>query len=208
MKKTITKAVVIKKLQPTTGLIERETSNLIENAESIIIENEKQKSDATILLSQTNKMLDRVTFEKEKVTRPLNEALKAERGRWKPIEATLESAILILRKKLGTYQTEQKRIADEKEAKIIDRVGEGKGKFSADTAVRKLDEIEKPSEVVNTNAGTIKFRTDKKFEVTDLAQLPLEYHMANEVSIRVAMKNGVELPGVRYWEEQVPINYR
>ena len=187
-------------------LIEKKVSPSVQEAQSIKIVDEKSLEAATELLSKVNKNLDHITEEKEKITKPLNEALKVERNRWKPMETVLESAKTILRQGIIKYQTQAKKKADDDAAKIAERAG--KGTILPQTALRKMGEIQAPVKSVSTTSGSLKFRTDKKFEVMDLSLLPLDYHLADEVAIRKAMKEGIELPGVRYYEEQVPINSR
>lgn len=188
--------------------VEKSYAPIVEKAESLKIVDEKSMEEAVELLSKANKGLDLITEEKEKVTKPLNEALKAERARWKPMETVLESAVSILRKGISAYQTEAKRKADLETAKLAERVGEGKGKLKAETAIRKMGEIEGPQAKVATASGSLKFRTEKKFEVVDMSKLPIEYLLPDEPAIRKAMKEGTELPGVRYYTEEVPINSR
>lgn len=165
-------------------------------------------TQATEMLSVLNKKNDQITDEKEKITKPLNQALKVERSRWKPLETTLEEAIGIVRRKMSAYQTEAKRIADIEAAKIAARVGEGRGKLTPETAVRKLGEIDAPAATVASDAGSVAFRTVKHFEVMDFSALPDNYKLADESAIRTAMKQGVEVPGVRYYETQEPVNSR
>ncbi len=119
-----------------------------------------------------------------------------------------ERGINYLRTAMSDYQTEEKRVADEKAEKIAARVGDGKGKLKVETAVSQIEQIETPQKEVATEEGLVQFRTVQQFEVTDFALLPDDYKTANEVAIRKAMKDGIELPGVRYFEKQVPANYR
>lgn len=186
----------------------KEIGLITTKVQKVSITNPETMKEATALLSKINKLKDALTTEKEKVTKPLNEALKAERARFKPLEEQLETAISTIRVAMTKYQTEATALAQKESAKIAARIGPGKGKLSLDTAVQKLSEIEKPQELVSTDAGAVTFRTVQKFEVTDLAKLPIQYHLADEVAIRAAMKNGQQLPGVRYYEEQVPYNSR
>lgn len=145
--------------------------------------------------------------EKNKVLKPLNAACKAEQDRWKPLETKLEDDLEFLDRAMTAYQTKQQAIADAEAKKIADRVGEGKGKLRAETAVRKLEEIDAPAAVLqNENGGGTGFRPVPCFEVMDMYLLPIDYHLSNDTAIREAMKKGTELPGVRYWVEQRPIN--
>jgi hypothetical protein len=107
---------------------------------------------------------------------------------------------------MSAYQTEQDRIAREKEEKIAARVGEGKGKLKVETAVNKMNEIERAPEKIESEKGKLSFRTVKKFEVQDTGMLPPDYILPDLSAIRKAMLAGLELPGVKYWEEKEPIN--
>ncbi len=180
----------------------------IKVAESKAIKTPEDMSAAVNVLSTLNQTLDRLTEDKEKLTKPINELLKEIRGRYKPFELKLEEAIEKVRKAMITYQTEQKRIAKIEEDKIIARIGEGKGKLKVETAIRKMEEVDKPDQKVSTEAGLVKFKTVKKFEVEDVSKLPKEYILANEVAIRKAMTEGKEVSGVRYFTEEVPFNTR
>lgn len=189
-------------------VVEKQALLTVENAELKIIANANDMEQATSILSRLNQFSKDLKAEKEKVTKPLNEALKAERERFRPTEEKLEAAILSIRKKMSAYQTAQKKREDEEAAKIAARIGAGKGKLKVETAVEKIDAIDRVASKVSTEAGSVSFRTDKKFEVMDVTLLPADCILPNEVAIRAAMKNGIELPGVRYYEEQVPINRR
>lgn len=144
--------------------------------------------------------------EKQKVLKPLNAARAAEQARWKPLETRLEEEIETLDRGMTKYQTEQQRIADAAAEKIAARVKEGKGNLKPETASRKLAEIDAPASVIASDAGATGFRAVPCFEVMDLTLLPIEYILANESMIRSAMIKGIELPGVRYFVEQRPVN--
>lgn len=190
------------------AVLEKEIGPVVKAAVKVKIESAQHMINATQTLSVINKYADKVKEQKEKITKPLNLALKEAREMFRPLEDNLEDAISAIRGAMTTYQTEQKRIADAEAAKIANRVGEGKGKLKVDTAVQKMQEIDRPAEQVATEAGMVKFKTIQKFEVMDVTMLPHEYVLPDEVKIRNAMKAGIELPGVRYYEEQVPVNFR
>lgn len=164
--------------------------------------------NATELLSTLNQRLDAITEEKEKVTKPLNAALTAERGRWKPFESKLEEAIKSIRAAMTTYQTAEKRKAEAEAAKIAARIGEGKGHLKLETAAKKMEEIEKPDEQISTDAGIVKFRTDKKLKITDYAKIPRKYLVEDEKLIMIDLKAGIVVPGCEIEEIQTPINFR
>ena len=165
-------------------------------------------TEAVKVLSILNTKLDTLTADKETLTKPINEVLKTIRAKHKPFETKLEDAIAIIRTKMTKYQTEQRRIAEAKEDKIVSRIGEGKGKIKAETAIAQLENVAKPEDKVSTDEGMVKFKTVEKFEITNLAAVPVDFILPNETAIRNAMKLGKKLPGVRYYTEEVPMNFR
>lgn len=192
----------------TLTVVKKEVSSLQQQVDKLEITNADQMGIAAQMLSTLNKQADKVQAEKEKVTKPLLLALSAERSRWKPFEEVYEGLKNTLRTKMTKYQTETTKVAEVAADKIAGRVGEGKGKLKVETAVRKLGEIEKPDSIVIAESGLVKFKTVKKFEVVNFAALPDVFKVANDVEIRKAMLAGVEVKGVRYFEEQVPVNFR
>jgi hypothetical protein len=190
------------------AVVEKKVSPLVAKAEAFEITGPKDMEGAATLLSQMNKANDLIKEEKDKTYKPAYATVVAIRKQWKPLEDMFETGIQGLRRKISAYQTEAKRIADAEAAKIAARVAPGKGNLSPETALKKMDEIDEPEQVIATDAGLLKFRTEPRFEVMDVSKLPAEYLLANEPAIRKAMKDGIELPGVRYYEEQVPVNIR
>lgn len=179
---------------------------IVQRAESLEIEKQADLPQAVQMLSELNKTADKITEEKEKITKPLNEALKQERNRWKPIETVLEQAINTLRTKITKYQTAQIAIEKAQQEKIAARLE--KGTLTLPTAVRRLADLKISEKSVNSEAGYIKFRVTKKFIVENLELVPRDYLIINEALIKEAMKDQKEIPGIRYYEEQTPINYR
>jgi hypothetical protein len=149
--------------------------------------------------------LDQVTEEKEKITKPLLEALKVERARWKPLETQYENSISVIREKMSVYQTAQKELQERVANEAVEKISSGE--ISLETAVSKLNESEVKNKV-EANSGSVSFITVKKYEVIDITKVPVEYLLPNDVKIRADMKAGIQVEGVRYYEVQEPRNYR
>ncbi len=165
-------------------------------------------SKAVVILSKLNQFNDQIKEEKEKVTKPLNEALKAERGRWKPLEAMYEDAIEGLRGKMSAYQTAVEKERREKEMAIASRIKEGRGNLSLETAVKKIDSLEKVEKEVATDAGLVQFREVQKLKIMDEMLIPREYLVIDEKRVLEALKAGREVAGAVVETVQVPVNYR
>lgn len=187
-------------------VLERKANPLIERATAITIQDTKTLTEATAVLSQMNTYLDSVITAREKITKPANEALKNARALFDPIEKPIKNAVAALRSQIGEYQTEQARIAQEKKDKIATKLTEGK--LSLNTAIKKLDKIDEPEEEVNTDSGTLKFRSKQVLEITDESLIPREYLVVDESAVLNALKSGVAVAGARIKTIQTPVNYR
>lgn len=197
-KKMPTKEIaIVKKINP-----------VIEEVKNTKIVSTETMSKGVELLSQLNKFLDKLTEEKEKLTKPLNEALKEVRSRYKPTEDILNSSIASLRAGMSSYQTEQLKIKKEEEEKIAARIGEGKGKLKIETAVEKINNLENIPSRVSSDAGDVKFRTDKKLKITDELKIPRKYLIIDEKLVFSELKLGKTIPGAEIELIQTPINNR
>lgn len=188
--------------------VTKEISPIVKDAQDIVIKTVKDMEKATEMLSQLNLKSDAISKEKKTITEPAKAIVKRENERWEPIEKPLKEGIAILREKLSDYQTAEVKRQEEEEAKIANRVGEGKGKFKSETAMRKIDEVEKPVEAVSTASGGLSFRTDKVLKVVNLDLIPREYFDLNEKRALDALKAGVSVPGAVIEKKQTPINSR
>ncbi len=189
-------------------IIEKNVSPIVLQATALSITDSATMSKAVVLLSNCNKYMDSVTEEREKITKPLNEALKAERNRWKPIESNLDEAISTIRGKMSAYQTEQVRIQKEAEIKIAQRIGEGKGKLKIETAIKKIDTIAVPEKEVATGAGLVQFRETQSLKITDESLIPREYLIVDESKLLKALKLGSPILGAEIEILQTPCNFR
>ncbi len=188
--------------------LKKKITTLALQAENFKISNDKDLTQAVEILSNLNKMGDSIKEKKETITKPLNLALKNARELFKPIENPYEEAIEILRNKMSKYQTLKVAKEAEEKAKVASRIGEGKGKLKLETAIEKIEEIGVTEKNISTEAGSVNFRTVKKFEVVDILKIPHAYLQVNESLVTKLMKEGKEVPGCRYYTEQVPANYR
>lgn len=191
-------------------VIKKEVSTITEKVQALAIKSKEDMSSATELLSKVNIFLDGLTKEKERLTKPLNEALKEIRSRYKPTELVMEQAVADLKQKMSAYQMAELKRQKEEQDKIAQQLADGKIK-KIDTAIKKMANVEAPDEKVLTDEGSASFRPIKKFEVVDIVMLANADKNAvtsNDVYIRTEMKNGRELSGVRYYEELSVINKR
>lgn len=189
-------------------LVKSETKGAVIEAEVIEIASKEDMKRAAEMLSRFNQWNDRVVADRETLTKPLNGLLKNIRERYAPVEKTLKSVIDSLRMKIGAYQTEETRKVREEEAKIAARVREGKGGLKVETAVKKMEAIEKPDDRVDGEEGAVSFREDKKLKITNIMAIPDAYWDVNEKRVLDDIKAGKVVPGATIELIQVPINRR
>ena len=182
------------------------TKEIITRAESLTILTVETITEAVDLLSSLNRIKDEITTEKEKVTRPLLDALAEERAKWKPKEVKLDSLITKIPQAMTQYQTDlvsAQRLEQELIAKKLQN-----GKIKPQTAIKRMNDVEGVSNTIEATTGKISFKTVTKFKLVDHKALSPEYILLNEEKVREMLKNGQKLAGIEYWDEQVPVNYR
>lgn len=189
-------------------VLKEEVSPVIAKALEITIKGKEDMVVATDYLSKLNKIADRIKEEKDKVLGPLNEARKAEMARWKPVEVMYEKGIEYIRHAMSDYQTLEIKRQREEEAKLASRIGEGKGKIKFETAMRKMNEIDKPEDNVVTDSGSIKFRETKVLKVVNEKIIPREYLLVDERKVTEALKAGMVVAGCELELKMVPVNSR
>lgn len=177
---------------------------IIEKGLALAVTDKESMAQASELRSTVKKYIKDLTEEKEKVTKPMNEALKAERARFKPLEEKAEAIIEHLDKQMSAYQTTEAKRAAEEEAKIAARIGDGKGKLKMETAVAKLAAIDTPDKTV----GNTRFVTDYEVVITDLCAIPEQYLKieVRTMVLKATLKSGVVVPGAVLKEVQRPVN--
>lgn len=188
------------------SVIEQKINPLIDRAHSLVISTQEDMETATTLLSQMNVVMDAVTKEKERVTRPLLDALEAERSRWRPIETAYKSEIVPLRERISTYQTAQTRLQEAEAARLASEIVAGN--VSLDDATTALSTLQKPSERIITPSGGMTFREKTVLKIIDEKVIPRAYLVPDEAAIMIVLSAGKKVKGCGLEIIQVPINRR
>lgn len=188
-----------------TTAIEREVSPMVATATQLVIKDSTTLTEATSMLSQLNTYQDKITEEKERVTKPLNEALKAERSRWKPMETTLTTAIDLIRGKMTTYQTKVTQEAKAAQDAVASLVA---SPADISTATEMLSEISTPDKKIITDDRSLTFRPTSTLKITSPLDVPREYLIVDEKRTLDDLKAGKHIAGCEIEIIQVPINRR
>jgi hypothetical protein len=172
------------------------------------IKNDNELGVATEMLSKLNQYADSVKAEKKKLTDPANATLKAIKSLFAPLEDKVLPRIEAIRNAMMVYQTEKANAARIEDAKIAARVGEGKGKIKVDTAMKKMDEVDRPLAKIATESGGLRFRETPRLKIVDESKIPREYLVVDEKKTLDALKAGAIIPGAEIELVQVPVNSR
>lgn len=185
----------------------KELAVIAEQALVFTIAHEEDMKQATTILSKLNQFNDNIIEEREKVTKPLNEALKAERLRWKPLELQNQAAIDAVRAEMTRYQTHLANQRKAEEERIAGLVASGKIK-KIETAVKHIDALDKVVSNISTDSGDVKFRATPTLKVTDIEKIAREYFDLSEARLLKALKDGTLVEGAEIEIMQIPVNYR
>lgn len=208
------------------AVIEKKSLPTIDQLQKLEIKDTKTMTKAAGYLSDLKATLKKVEDYRKAKTDPLNKVLKAIRDETRPIEERLNAAITDTAKKMSKYQTAAQAVVDDKANKIVDRIGEGRGKLKTETAVEQLENLERPDKAIATEAGVVKFKPVAKVDITpvlemseaQLLQMQNQFLILaqeglivwDDVKVRkliLGTKDSAQLPGVIYRIEQVPVNF-
>ncbi len=146
---------------------------------------------ATAFGKEVSKMEKYIKAEKEKVTKPMNEALKAARAIFKPFEEKCANVKADVKSKMSAYLAAEEKKRKEQEARDLARLE--RGTMKEETVTKKMVEREEGAPVVT--GTTFKHLVIKS---VDLSKVPVEYLMLNESLAKADYKEGKTIEGVEF----------
>jgi len=221
--------------QEAVKLAEQKTTALAENSR-IIVNSQPTFETAKAQLIELKTVKKFLLEKKESITKPLNEALKNTRTLFKPaedklatIEAYLNGQLLKYNQKLiaDQRQREEEAIAklreeEEKKRKAeveLQKLKENDTKILSEEETKEIEELEKiansevdmsklTKKLENTTQKIDQIRTRKvkRFMIVDESLIPREYLIVNEVLVKAAMNNNEEVPGIKFYTEDIAVN--
>jgi len=187
-------------------IIKSKTTRVLNRANELSVTNQQEFDEAANVLSDMKAVAKLVKADKEKLTKPLNEALKEARGRYKPLEDELKAADRIIKDKLADYQSEVQAELDAKEAELREKMA--KGEVTPEEAVGEMENQESIGTSVDTKRGSVQFKTVRKVRVTDVTKIPANYLNDERVlaavltAVRQDALNDVAIAGVEVYEDK------
>lgn len=189
------------KTEDRSIVMQQQSRKAIEQAESLEVKTPEQYNVATELLVKIKTVAKMVKTEQDKMLKPILEAEKVERARWKPVLTEAQQAEAMIKEKMLAYVNETERLARQKEDEIRRKMEEGKIK-KPETALKQMEQVEQaPQAVKPTTGGASQVRKVRVVKITNPDEVPDQYWILNEVMIRRDALAGTEIPGVQVVEE-------
>lgn len=188
--------------QNTVEVYKGKIAEIVEKSETLTIATQEENNAAIERKAKINKLAKEIKAEKEKATKPLNEALRKVREWWAPLEAAVEAEEKKIGKALLAYKDKVAEETKIEEARIAARVE--KGTMKVETAERKIGELEEVKKTTHTEHGQVQFRKVPMMRIVNESLIPDKYWVIDSVSLRRDVIAGVEVPGAeKYYEERV-----
>lgn len=166
------------------------------------VKNDEDLTRSADVLSEIAAAEKVVTTRKEEITKPLMASLSSVRTLFRPYEDDFASAKKTIKNKVLQYNLLKEEEAEKERQRLAARVE--KGTMKAETAVKKMGEIEEaPKTVQGTSGGKITTRIIKKMRILNEADLPREFLVPDEKKILEALKEGIVVPGAELYDEKI-----
>lgn len=201
---------VIVKVNPIGDVAVRgllaEVQKMLDFAKGRVVDTDEAVKSATEDLSLMSNLKKAIEGKRKEYTAPIKEQLDAVTDAFKAVADPLSEADRITREKVLAYRREQERKA--REAEEINRLRmeaarkemELKGELTE--PVNLVEVSPAPVAHVKTEVGNLGTSKVWKFEVVDFAKLPDEYKQPDLVKIGKVVRAGVNVEGVRTWQEE------
>lgn len=168
------------------------TLKQVDVVEAKVIRSQPDLDEAVAMLKGLKEVQKQVKEKKESVTKPLNEALKAARSLFEPMETALAAAEAKLKGRMLTYQASLAKKVEVAVEKAEEKIAEGGSFAQAGKAVAKAA----------ARVDAVPTMTVKKVLVEDESKLPDAYWVIDQVKLRKDLLAGVVVPGAKIVEEQ------
>lgn len=188
-----------------------ESSALMAKAKEIaVVTDAESEVRAVEFLKQIKLRINVVDGIRTKLVKPLNDHVKMINAEFKLTTGPLEEADALVRRGMTTYRNgeefkaaEARRKAAEAEMQQATRAGdvEKVGALSSGHA----EATAAAPRTVETQSGQGRFRKVWRWEIEDIEALPAGFWIPDQVKIEAAVKAGITVPGIKAYQEEVPV---
>lgn len=157
--------------------------------------------EASTYLVSAKKELKAVKADMDTLLDPLKESINLIKEKYDPRLKALKSVVDYLSDQTSQYATqiENQRIAQEQA--ISERVKDGKGNLSVESAVKRIEALP-----TVTPLDSMSFRNVPQLVIENLDLIPREYLIPDESKIKTALKAGLTVNGAKLVNKQVAWN--
>lgn len=184
----------------TLALVKREVTAVEKMAAAVVVNSSESLTSAVEILGRIKTAQKALEGRKTAITKPINAALKEVRSLFAPFEHALEQSESFIKTQMMEFKRAEDRRVFEAEAKIR-ALAEANQITPAIAEKRLAAVVQAPTTQVQSERGTVQFRTVRVVEIIDVKLLPREYLMPDMPAIRTAALAGVNIPGVTVKEE-------
>jgi hypothetical protein len=166
-----------------------ETRDLVEE---FVVRNEADQQFAAGLLGEIKGQIKAIEARRKSITEPLNRALREVNDLFRPARDALEAGERAIKGAIARYLAEREA---ERRA-VLAEASRARTVIEAEAALARVEPQTAPP------AG-VSVRRVRKFEIVDADVVPREYCSPDPSKITLAVQEGVEVPGVRVFEDAV-----
>nr|DAV53579.1 MAG TPA: hypothetical protein [Caudoviricetes sp.] len=172
-------------VQANVEKIESEVTPFVESVGNFVVNDQASFDQAGQMVADFKKYEKVIKENKEKITKPLNEALKNARALFKPIEEKISVSKRDLLARINAYKFEQDEIARKQAAKLEEKIENGTIK-RPETILKNMDKINH----VDMAASALSETTKKEVHF-DLREMDQKYIM--ELLERPKVKDAISV---------------
>lgn len=206
----MTETTAIINIAPSTTVVYYQFQTQVERIKAYASERKIQTAEDVKLATEDLSLISQLTKSIEELRKeyvsPINEHLKSVNIEFKTLTEPLALADKTTRTKILAWRTEQERLR--LEAEDINRMKDdlvkreaalNEGVITIDT--KPVTVPEAPAKIVRTDVGNLGTTKTWKFEVENIDLVPREYLMPDMVKIGKVVRAGVNIPGIKSWQE-------
>ncbi len=184
-------------LQAQANAENQKASMMATSAASLHIQSDDEYQQAAAVLTQIQAQLKFIEQERVKITKPLNDSLRAINALFKGPKQEYEKAKSLFKARMADFikRKEEAHQASLQAAQQASDMGDQNTFYMQAQAAHDAS---------LPHVGNVHTRDSWKFEVVNIQQVPLDFLMVDERKLRAfvnANKDSVSIPGVRVYKE-------
>jgi len=187
--------------------LHQEGQKALQYAQARVVQSDddvKLATDDLSIIATRKKVMEE---QRTSYTKPLNDHLKAVNEAFKRFMEPWNEADTLNRSKILAYRAEQERVRQEQERinQLREEAARAEMQLTGELSepVGLVELAPAPATGYSTGAGQLGTVKIKKWEVSDLKLVPLEYMVIDAAKVGKVVRAGIpSIPGIRIWEEE------